>query len=442
MTLALSDLARCFQGIVPSVIATCSKDGVPNVTYLSEVHLIDETHVALSCQFFNKTAQNLRENPVARIELYDPITFEAYRMTIRFERSETCGPLFDAMSARIEAIAAQTGLSGIFALRSADICEVQSIEAVAEFLQPASVVDEPLPLPRGDPTNELRSLQILSDRINRAGELEQLLSTTLETMEAVFGFEHTIILVPDDSGDRLVTLASRGYPTSGVGAEVPFGVGLIGAAAEQKQTLRMAVGAELRYRRAIRSGLTEPIASEIPICGLPDAQSELVVPLLLEDRLIGVLAVESRAPCAFTEWHEAFLGIVANQIAAAIERFSEVEPECESGPERTRSFCFYKNDDCVFVDGDYLIRNVPGKILWKVLTLHQREGRTEFTNRELRLDPSLGLPAFKDNLESRLILLRKRLEQKCPDVRLVPSGRGRFTLVLASAIELTERDSA
>ena len=61
----LSELTPCFQGIIPSFIATSDAHGVPNVTYLSQVYFVDEHHVALSCQFFNKTRRNLDENPYA-----------------------------------------------------------------------------------------------------------------------------------------------------------------------------------------------------------------------------------------------------------------------------------------------------------------------------------------------------------------------------------------
>ncbi len=67
LAVALEDIARCFQGVIPSWIATCSADGMPNVTVLTIVPYVDEERVVLACQFFNKTSANLDVNPWAQV---------------------------------------------------------------------------------------------------------------------------------------------------------------------------------------------------------------------------------------------------------------------------------------------------------------------------------------------------------------------------------------
>ncbi|MCB9904383.1 MAG: GAF domain-containing protein [Planctomycetes bacterium] len=445
----LAELAPCFQGLVPSVIATAGADGEPNVTYLSHVYLIDAQHIALSRQFFNKTTRNVDQNPVVTLIVYHPISFRAYRICARFERSETTGGLFESMSARIDVIASHTGMTGVFKLISADVYRVLSFEEVEDFLAPSAPELEALPGPSvgGGPLTELRGLQVLSERIARATDRRSMLDGVLTALDELFGFSHSMILVSEPPReDRLVAVASRGYAGQCIELAVDVGVGLIGTVAARLRPVRVAgMGAELRYGRAIRDAQRAQDAGgcarpEAPLPGLADAQAQLALPLLAGSRLVGVLAVESRDPLCFDEWDETFLQVVANQIATGLDRFRS--PEADTGDARKLSFVFYRNDDCVFVNGEYLVRNVPGRILWKLLTQTARDGRREFTNRELRLDPSLGLPAIKDNLESRLALLRKRLEERCPDLRMIPVGRGRFALEVDAELELTERDTA
>lgn len=452
--LDLATLPQCFQGVAPAVIATCSADGEPNITYLSQVYWVDRRHVALSRQFFNKTARNIAENPFASVQLYEPVTFEAYELDLHFVRAETSGPLFDTMAVRIDAIASLTGMKGVFKLIAADVYEVIGARAIPDFLVP--LVGE---RPRVHPApperrSELRALQVVSDRMNRALDLEELLGSLLAALRDELGFEHSMLLLPDEHGSKLFTVASTGYEDSGVGAEVEIGSGLIGTVAQQKKLLRVSdLPGELRYGRAIREqahAAEHVLTPEIPLPGLADAHSHLAFPLLVQDRLVGVLAVESRDPLGFDDWHEAFLNVIGNQAAIAIDRMSQLDDDDTdalppvpsiTAPRRCHVFRFYKGEDCVFVDDEYLIRNVAARILWKLLKSFRDEGRTTFTNRELRLDPWLGLPPVKDNLESRLILLRKRLEVKCSDVRIPSSSRGHFILEMECRFELEERDS-
>lgn len=453
--------ARCFQGVSPSLITTCDAAGVPNVTYLSQVFRLEGEQVALSCQFFNKTKRNVLENPMASTVILDPLTFDAYRVSLKYLRDETEGPLFASMSRRIDAIASHTGMAGVFKLRSADVYDVVRVERVEGFRRPdeGPSIEEPPPPFKG----EMYALCAVSKRVSAAKDLETLYASSLEALHEALGFEHSMMLLPDETGGRLYAIASRGYGDAGIGAEVGIGDGLVGTAARERCLLRVAgVGAELRYGRAIRTSVqrasgARSLRPEIPLPGLVDAQSQMAIPLVTNERLVAVIAIESRKPAAFEEWHEAFLEIIANQIATAIDamtlrdRDGEKEdgdepiavapivsaplPDCAGKPLRLR---FFKSDDCVFSGDEYLVRNVPGRILWKLLTERRATGRSEFSNRELRLDGSLGLPAIRDNLESRLVLLRKRLAQKCPEIRLVPTSRGRFRLEVGCPLELEE----
>jgi hypothetical protein len=112
----------------PPVMVTCSADGIPNATIISQVYYVDDTEVALSFQFFNKTIRNVRENPHAWVGILDIARSTIWTLELEFLRSETSGPVFDAMSMQIEAIASATGMSGIFKLRAADFYRVHSVE--------------------------------------------------------------------------------------------------------------------------------------------------------------------------------------------------------------------------------------------------------------------------------------------------------------------------
>jgi hypothetical protein len=113
---------------VPALMVTCSAAGIPNATIISQVYYVDDTHVALSFQFFNKTIRNVRENPRAWVGVADYAGQADWMLDLEFERSETGGPIFDAMDMQIEAIASATGMSGIFKLRAADVYRVLSVQ--------------------------------------------------------------------------------------------------------------------------------------------------------------------------------------------------------------------------------------------------------------------------------------------------------------------------
>ncbi|MCU1346599.1 MAG: Adenylate cyclase [Acidimicrobiia bacterium] len=132
----LRSIEACFQGAIPAVIATCSADGEPNITHLSQVYLIDDEHVGVSNQFFTKTANNLADNPVASILVVEPSGCESYQLLVHYERRDTDGPLYHEARHSVEAIAALTGMAGVFEVRAVDVFRVLNCARVPNELRP------------------------------------------------------------------------------------------------------------------------------------------------------------------------------------------------------------------------------------------------------------------------------------------------------------------
>lgn len=447
--LTLHDLTLCFEGAVPAVIATASADGTPNITYLSRVQRVDEERIALSNQFFSKTARNLAENPRASLLLIDPTTYDQYRLCIAYERTERRGPVFERLRADVDALAALEGMRDVFKLRAADIYRVLHIEQIPSRVcrpdQPRAVTPPAVEAP------DLGALAEMAARLSRATDLNTLVTAAVDGLADLFGYENSMLLLLDEEGRRLYTIASRGYAAEGVGSEVVVGEGLIGMAAARATPLRIGNLRQMRrYSRTVRrsyedSGELAP-GHDIAVPDLPDVQSRIAVPALSLGELVGVLVVESTRPVAFSTTDEAVLAVVASLLANAVEAERAHDRDAEPSTGRTAAeptpagpmthVRFFEVDGSTFLDGDYLIKGVAGRILWALLGHHEREGRVDFTNREVRLDPSLDLPAFRDNFESRLILLKRRLDERSAPIRIDKTARGCFRLVIDGGVIL------
>jgi len=174
-------------------------------------------------------------------------------------------------------------------------------------------------------SNDVRIIQQISTEITSTLDLREVLEIVLGAMERVLGFRHSMLLLTEPAGDALVVGATRGYTQPTAHARVRIGDGVVGVVAERRVPMRVGnVGVSLRYLQAIRASMQAageaPAGHDVVVLpGLPDAQSQLALPLLVKDRLVGVLAVESPKPNAFDELDEVLLRIVSNQAATAID---------------------------------------------------------------------------------------------------------------------------
>jgi hypothetical protein len=337
-------------------------------------------------------------------------------------------------------------MAKVFVLRGVDVHRVLACEAIGAY-DGAGVAQA---------IDPLAALDAFTRRIAAFQDLDPLFGGALEAVEAVFGHAHSFLMLLDEEGRRLFTIASRGYPASGVGSEVVLGEGLLGVAARNRATDRRTnLARDLVFSRAFReSAQDHPQAAalerEIPLPGLPGVLSQLAIPLVAQDELLGLLCLQSERPGAFLESDSRVVEVAARHLASSLAllqadaaRIPEAAPRpaAPAAPGSGRAVIkHYESDDSIFIDDEYLIKGVAGRILWKLARSVVEEGRRDFTNKQIRLDASLQLPDVKDNLETRLILLRRRLEDRCDFLRIVRTGRGRFQLQAGRQLVLENLD--
>jgi adenylate cyclase len=433
--LSLFGVRRMMEGVIPPVLCTASADRVPNVSYLSLCEYVDPLHIALSYQFFNRSRENVLATRRASLTLDDPYTGGGVVLQLEYQRTDTEGPVFERLRAKLMGVASHIGMDKVFNLRGADIYRVLEMRRVPGRRE----------LPAAQPRVDLAAnSRLLSERMAHCEDLSELLDTLLVGLADLLRIDHTMVWLADASHQALTLLASRGYDIDGAGAEIPFGEGLVGTAVREGVPIRVGHMMNMAtYARAVRdsageSGLTAMLKNEIPLPGLKEPRSQLAVPLRARGRVLGALFVESLHDQYFGYDDEDALTLLGGQFAVAMSLMQPADQEPpvqvaarplappEAGPPiRLKRF---GRDNSVFLDDTYLIRGVAGAILWKLVSEFLRNGRREFTNRELRLAPELRLPDVQDNLEVRLLLLQRRLAEQSAPIQLEKAGRGRMRL--------------
>lgn len=437
----LSELRESFEGVIPSVIATADANGMPNISYLSHVHYVDERHVALSNQFFSKTAENVEAAGVATLMVVDGRDGLQHMMDLRYSHDVREGELFDRVTALLAVTSAQQGMGDVMKLRSLDIYEVLDCSPVP--LIEGTTARRPI----RDDRDRLAAVAGISTAIAGLNDAEDILDGVLDELERRLGYGNIVVLVPNDEGTKLATIASRGYPTFGFGSEIGFGEGTIGTAASSRRPVRVSdMLRGHRYASAVRTTLGVVSGAAIPFPSLAQPRSQLAVPMLCRGRLFGVLFIESEENFAFDHRDEDALLLVAAQLATSLLLAEKEVTDIGNAPAAVASkstpitgellIRYFKQDGSVFFGDDYVIRGLPGRLLHHFASVYLRTGRQDFTNREIRYERALQLPEIKDNLETRLILLRRRLEERGGSVTLSKPGRGLIHFECAMPLRL------
>jgi len=161
-------------------------------------------------------------------------------------------------------------------------------------------------MPSRSPGQHAKLLQALIDigqELASTVELEELLNRILRISREVFRFENAIIRLLDSERGVLVTAASYGYSEEACRKELRVGEGVMGRVALTGEPI------------LITNLATLP--DYVP--GINDARSELAVPMVAKEKVVGVFNVESPLPDSFHPGDVAPLMTMAGQAAIALE---------------------------------------------------------------------------------------------------------------------------
>ncbi len=152
--------------------------------------------------------------------------------------------------------------------------------------------------------NTLALLNDISRDLTSILNLDQLLKRVGDLLSKVIDYQMFSILLLDESKQKLVHRFSVRFKESiQLKHDIPISRGLVGAAAETKKpVLAPDVARDPRYIKAN-----------------PETRSELCVPLIYKDQVIGVLDLEHTRRGYFTEDHLRTVSTLAAQVAIAIE---------------------------------------------------------------------------------------------------------------------------
>ncbi len=149
----------------------------------------------------------------------------------------------------------------------------------------------------------LRVLAHLSHEFSSILDIDELLTKIAVTVRALIAFDSFSIFLIEEDRRRLTCRFSQRYDQTTTMENIEWGKGITGAAAESRQVIRVPnVKEDPRY-----------IATE------SDIRSEVAVPLIVRDRVIGVMDLESVQIGFFTEDHVRALSLLAPQIATSVE---------------------------------------------------------------------------------------------------------------------------